>query len=275
MKTNAPLKQTRFLWVGPVITRNDRLQFEEMRRALRHFKLREAGLTAADWVRQEAWRFSPGRIFERRRERRAEVAFDQQYGTDTQVAAHPQPGDVASENFDANFLYLPSPVYAFRRFLANLNIKFEEFTFIDFGSGKGRTLLLASEQPFKRVIGVEYSQPFHARAQVNIEKYQRKRAGSVESVAGDAAAFDFPPDNLVIYCFNPFPEPVLTQVLANLARSVRARPRPILLVYLALDRLNLTAKEPDLAHGEHVLSSHGFELRNVFQEFRVYKFAGQ
>ncbi len=274
MATTAPVKQARFLRVGPVITGNDRLRFAQMGRALRQLQLLEAGRTAASWVRHEAWRFSPGRVFERRRERRAEREFDQQHGTDTQLAAHPQPGDVASENFDAQYSYLATPVHKFRRLLAALNLPFEAFAFIDFGSGKGRTLLLAGEQPFKRVTGVEYSQPLHAIAQANIRQYRHRKAGRVESVAGDAAAFALPPDNLLIYCFNPFPEPVLARVLENIADSARARPRAILLVYLALERLHLGAEADDLAPGERVLRSHGFGLRKVFQEFRVYEFTG-
>src|SRR5580692_8694630 len=34
-------------------------------------------------------------------------------------------------------------------------LDFRGFTFLDFGSGKGRTLLMASDYPFRRIIGVE------------------------------------------------------------------------------------------------------------------------
>ena len=35
------------------------------------------------------------------------------------------------------------------------NLDFRAFTFIDLGSGKGRTLLMASDYPFRRIMGVE------------------------------------------------------------------------------------------------------------------------
>ena len=34
-------------------------------------------------------------------------------------------------------------------------LNFRDFTFIDLGSGKGRTLLMASDYPFRRIVGVE------------------------------------------------------------------------------------------------------------------------
>jgi tRNA G46 methylase TrmB len=48
--------------------------------------------------------------------------------------------------------------------VSRLNISFEDFTFFDFGSGKGRALHLASEFPFKNIIGVEFSSKLHARS---------------------------------------------------------------------------------------------------------------
>jgi len=54
-----------------------------------------------------------------------------------------------------------------QRFLAmvsSLNLRFEDFTFIDFGSAKGRALLLASEFPFKKIIGVDFSPKLQDRS---------------------------------------------------------------------------------------------------------------
>jgi len=45
--------------------------------------------------------------------------------------------------------------------LEKLSINHSEFTFIDFGSGKGRVLFLASEYPYKKIIGVELARMLH------------------------------------------------------------------------------------------------------------------
>ena len=41
--------------------------------------------------------------------------------------------------------------------MLSLELKHEEFLFVDFGSGRARALLMASEFPFRKVIGIEFS----------------------------------------------------------------------------------------------------------------------
>ena len=41
--------------------------------------------------------------------------------------------------------------------LADLGIYYPDCVFLDLGAGKGRALLLASQFPFKRIVGVEFS----------------------------------------------------------------------------------------------------------------------
>ena len=57
----------------------------------------------------------------------------------------------------------------FSRAMEILAPRYEGFTFVDLGSGKGRVLLLAALRPFRRVIGVEISASLHTRAQANVE----------------------------------------------------------------------------------------------------------
>ncbi len=50
----------------------------------------------------------------------------------------------------------------FQQAFARLDIDFEKFTFVDLGAGKGRIMLLASNFPFQRVLGVEFVPELHA-----------------------------------------------------------------------------------------------------------------
>ena len=43
-----------------------------------------------------------------------------------------------------------------------------QFTFVDIGSGKGRTLLMASQFPFRKIVGVELIAELHQRDQENL-----------------------------------------------------------------------------------------------------------
>jgi hypothetical protein len=106
-------------------------------------------------------------------------------------------------------------------------------TFIDIGSGKARTLLLASHHPFARIVGVEFARELAAVARDNIAAYRAedRRTAALEVVEGDAAAFAFPATPLVVYFYNPFSKDVFDEVLANLVASLRTAPRPCILVY--------------------------------------------
>jgi SAM-dependent methyltransferase len=111
---------------------------------------------------------------------------------------------------------------------------YSKYTFIDMGSGKGRMLFVAAEYPFRRVIGVEFSNDLHEEALANIRRYRhsKQRCADIESLHADAAEFEFPDENLVIYMFNPFGPEVMGRMLANLERSIERHPRHVVVVML-------------------------------------------
>jgi SAM-dependent methyltransferase len=140
--------------------------------------------------------------------------------------------------------YQPTDPALFREMMAALPVNFREFTFIDIGSGKGRTLLLASEYAFRKIIGVELIADLNRIAQENIAAYWSERPapeaeGSntgrppapIEAFCMDARDFAFPPEPLLVYLFNPLPEAGLRQVVRNLGDSLARVPRPVWIVY--------------------------------------------
>jgi len=112
-------------------------------------------------------------------------------------------------------------------------IDFREFTFIDIGSGKGRVLLMASDYPFRRILGIEILPALHHVAENNLKAYKSdsQRCFAVETMLGDAREFILPAGPLVVYLFNPLPEAGMVDVIANLAQSVRQDPRVVYLLY--------------------------------------------
>ncbi len=108
------------------------------------------------------------------------------------------------------------------------------YVFIDLGCGKGRAAIVASERPFQRVIGVEIAAVLADVAKVNakIVEVGFPHRPRIEIVAGDAAEFDFPAKPLVLFLYQPFERPVMRAVLARLAVSLAAHPRPTILLYV-------------------------------------------
>jgi SAM-dependent methyltransferase len=110
---------------------------------------------------------------------------------------------------------------------------FRNFTFIDLGSGKGRTLLMASDYPFRRIIGVELLPALNQIAQENFSKYHsdKQKCFALEATCADATEFAFPSEPTVLFLFNPLPEFGLKRLIANLARSLEQSPRPVYVLY--------------------------------------------
>lgn len=128
--------------------------------------------------------------------------------------------------------YLPTPVRTLRSVLGALPIDHGKFQFIDLGSGKGRTLLVAERFGFKRCVGVEYSAELDRVAGDNIRAYREAvpSGPDMESLCMDAAGFDFPDDPIVLYFYNPFAKDVMQRVAANLMASYERRPRDIYVI---------------------------------------------
>jgi len=106
-------------------------------------------------------------------------------------------------------------------------------TFIDIGSGKSRTLLLASRYPFADIVGVEFARELVDIARSNIERFKdpSQKCRALSAVEADAAAYDFPETPLVVYFYNPFSKDVFDIVLKNLVSSLERRPRDCFIVY--------------------------------------------
>jgi hypothetical protein len=137
--------------------------------------------------------------------------------------------------------YQPTAPAAFHEMLDDLqktihekpNLTLRDFTFLDLGSGKGRTLLMASNYPFRRIVGIELLHSLHRIAEDNLRLYkgESQQCFALESICADATAFPLPDDPLVIFLFNPFPESGMRQVVANLEQSLRSHPRPAYVLY--------------------------------------------
>jgi SAM-dependent methyltransferase len=176
------------------------------------------------------WDFARDSTPERRRQRYGDMEYDWENRVNTTSG---------TVGWQARLLglfhspYQPTEPALFHEMMASLPIAFEQFTFLDLGSGKGRTLLMASEYPFRKIVGVELLPELHRIAQENLASYESdaQKCFALEVMCGDAASFSFPAGPIVLYLFDPLPEPGLRQALHNLERSLCADPRTVYVVY--------------------------------------------
>ena len=159
--------------------------------------------------------------------------FDQALGTDTAAIREAGSLDVASANFRYAEGYQPSDSELVKQTIEGLAIDPSGFSFIDFGSGKGRVVLLAACYPFKAVIGIEFSRELHEIALSNISRVPQrmKTASEISLLCCDAMEFEVPMSDLVCYFYNPFGPAVLAPIAQRLARH-RAKGYRVIVIYL-------------------------------------------
>lgn len=160
--------------------------------------------------------------------------FDLRYGVETHlVTGLAEQGVSAAQAAEGNNIYRPVWVSEFRAFMRAINVDPRKFTFVDFGSGKGKMLLLAAECGFPKIFGVEYAPGLHAVAIDNLTKYKKSSRcrASITAVHADARDFELPPDPLIIMMFNPFDAEITRAVIARIEKSYRENPRDMYLLY--------------------------------------------
>ncbi|MFZ0799285.1 MAG: class I SAM-dependent methyltransferase [Terriglobales bacterium] len=165
--------------------------------------------------------------------------FDREHGIDTDGRfegwTYLSDLDIPSPNWIDGNDYAAIEPERFKRVLASFDIAFEEFTFIDFGSGKGRALLLASEYPFKRILGLEFSPELHKTAVENIRRYRSttQKCRNIQSLNVDFADYALPSEASILFFFHPCRTRTLAAVVAGIGRSLLAHPRSLYIAYVA------------------------------------------
>jgi hypothetical protein len=195
---------------------------------------REGRLAATRQLLAALWEFARDSTGQRRRQRYGDAEYDWEHRVNTTSAAVGWRDRLLGVFYSP---YQPTESSLFHEMLEALrqhsHSDFHSFVFLDLGSGKGRTLLMASDYPFRRIVGVELLPALHQDARENLKQYrsESQKCFALESICADATEFTFPEEPTLLYLFNPFPEAGLKRMIANLEQSLRDHPRVVFVLY--------------------------------------------
>lgn len=182
---------------------------------------------------------------------RSNDRFDRRWGvaTDGDFTA----SDVTSPNLALGKPYQPTHERVLRHLMQALPIDPAEYSFVDLGCGRGRALLMASQLPYRRVTGIEFSPSLCSDASRNIELFRerherRMRCARIDVVCDDVCNMDVPDGNVVFYMFNPFEPPILTRVMERIDQAAARETRDVLIAYCHSQ------------HGTSMLEERGCEM---------------
>jgi predicted RNA methylase len=163
--------------------------------------------------------------------------FDEEFGVRTSglvAGRHLKSGHPHDRHATAYYGVAPSVFHALLRRWQRSRpaAPIEQFTFIDLGSGMGRAVLLASQMPFRQVVGVELNPTLVRIARKNASAW--RSAGRVltptRMICGDAVEFRLPAGPCIAFLFNPFGAPVLRRLLQAWRKSAAEQPLDIIYV---------------------------------------------
>lgn len=105
--------------------------------------------------------------------------------------------------------------------------------FVDIGCGKGRVLALATEFPFREILGVEMSPSLADIARRNVrtvtQRYPDRTAISVRT--GDALDCPLPDGDLVLFLYHPFDCDLMARLLLRIEQRLQATTHRTWIVY--------------------------------------------
>jgi SAM-dependent methyltransferase len=142
--------------------------------------------------------------------------IDRMYGIDTS-------GVVPVENIHPDqslqpliIAYVGSQPSIVRRALSALG-DLRDYVFVDLGSGKGRATTVASEFPFREVIGVELSAALAATARANAATIARQLPDRQKVTIAEANVVDFPlpAGKVVFFNYHAFGSELIAKIVAR------------------------------------------------------------
>ncbi|MGA2337925.1 MAG: class I SAM-dependent methyltransferase [Terriglobales bacterium] len=141
--------------------------------------------------------------------------------------------DFQNKNKTAGLEYQSHHPRIIRAGLMSLKILYQDYTFVDFGCGKGRVLLVASEFPFRRIIGLEFAPQLAETARGNLKSYRatNRKCFEIEAITADAIEYELAHEPQVLYFYSPFARGVMDQIVQNIENSFQKSPRDLLVLF--------------------------------------------
>jgi len=127
--------------------------------------------------------------------------------------------------------YRPSPPYRVFTSLKTLKRVVKDFntsTFVDYGCGAGRVMIIAAEAGFGKVIGIDLSPQLIELCRSNLKQYSRiNNTSEMIVLEQDASQYIPPGDSNVFFFFVPFSLEVYSKAIQNIEVSLKAKHRTI------------------------------------------------
>lgn len=120
----------------------------------------------------------------------------------------------------------------------------KQTAFVDIGAGKGRAMLMASQMPFRRIVGVELHPMLAANLRENVDHWKTTHTCPPMRVEeADAMTLRMPAGPCCLFLFNPFDLVLMDHFLERLTRQFAGREDDLDLIYVNDEQKTMMAQE--------------------------------
>ena len=180
--------------------------------------------------------------------------FDLEYGVRTSglvAGRHLKSGHPHEKHATAYYGVAPSVLTALIRRWRRTQpaAPITETTFIDVGAGMGRGVLVASQLPFRAVVGVELHPGLARIARRNLSLWRKAERAvcPVRLIEGDAVELELPSGAGVAFLFNPFGAAVLRKLLRAWQKQLAASAASLDILYVNNEQEHVLEAIPGFA----------------------------
>jgi len=162
-----------------------------------------------------------------------EIKGEKKYHLHTIEIDHLQNEKIESSNLSHASIYQGSNYFIIEKTFEYLKNEHANNSILDFGSGKGRIMVVAAYYGFKNITGIDFSQSLCREAGNNIDKIKPLFPDTnFKIICNDAANYTIENDTNVFFFFNPFDEVVMLQVVRKILISLKQNLRKVYIVYV-------------------------------------------
>lgn len=162
-----------------------------------------------------------------------EIRGEKKYHINTSSIDYLRNEKIESDNLKHASIYQGTSYYLLEKAFEYLKEENAIGNITDFGSGKGRVMVVAAFYGFKKIDGIDFAPLLGEEAKKNIEKIKPSFPSSVfRIICKDVVDYKIQKDTNVFFFFNPFDEVVMLQVVKNILFSLKENDRKIYIVYV-------------------------------------------
>ncbi len=161
-----------------------------------------------------------------------EIKGEKKYDIDTIELDRLHNISVKGDNKNHASIYQACNYYILNKgfdYITNIN---ENKSFVDFGCGKGRALIVAAHYGIKTITGIDFAQALCNVAEKNIQiTKQLFPSVNFEIICDDVVNYSIKKDQNVFFFFNPFDQVIMLRIVKNILASLKENERKIYVMY--------------------------------------------